>query len=362
MQRPSILQHLKRAAQNVRGHNDRRTSRLGCTQLDFVVGDAPHEDWEQTKRGARLSFVPLPVIRKTDKVFTMGSCFAREVRHALHDREFELFPRYDQIEFDPVTQKFGKLSRRGHVNHYNTFTIRQEFEHAFGGVHYDLEDFTDHALLAGTAVSDGKAWQDPYRRNVYAATKEALADLSQKIDACIRDGIDRSDVYVLTLGLTEVWRNDRNGLYANQIPDNETGGGKRPGFTFERSTYEQNFDNMRTVCTFLAKNFPHKKIILTVSPVPLKRTFSGNDIIVANMESKSILRAVAGALSAQFSNVIYWPSYEIALMRDLYEEDGRHVTPEGVRAIIEQFLAVHLEGYVWPADAACRTYNDANAK
>jgi hypothetical protein len=49
-------------------------------------------------------------------------------------------------------------------------------------------------------------------------------------------------------------------------------------------------------------------------------------------------------------------------MRDLYEEDARHVTPEGVRAIIEQFLAVHLEGYVWPADAACRTYNDANAK
>jgi hypothetical protein len=158
----------------------------------------------------------------------------------------------------------------------------------------------------------------------------------------MRDAITQSDVYVLTLGLTEVWRNNRNGLYANQIPDHGTGG-RIPGFTFERSSYEQNLGNMRTVCALLAEHFPEKKIILTVSPVPLRRTFSGNDIVVANMESKSILRAVAAAISTEFSNVIYWPSFEIALMHDLYEEDGRHVRPEGVRAIIDQFLAVHLE-------------------
>ena len=92
----------------------------------------------------------------------------------------------------------------------------------------------------------------------------------------------------------------------------------------------------------IAEHFPQKKIIVTISPVALKRTFSGRDIIIANMESKSIFRAVATSISREFSNVIYWPSYEIVLARDVYEEDGRHVTPDGVNAIVDQFLAVHL--------------------
>ena len=327
----------------VNGKHAVRFGWLRRDQRQFVVGDMPTENWEGTNRGTRLSFVPLPIIRKTDKVFTMGSCFAREVRYTLHDIGFELFPKYHKIEFDQLTQKFRKLSVRGHVNHYNTFTIRQEFELAFGGKHYALEDFVDRSSPEqNMTVPHGRVWQDPYRRNVYALTGDAIMDLSRKIDLCMRDGIFQSDVYVLTLGLTEVWRNDRNGLYANQVPDNEIEG-KYPGFTFERSSYEQNFDNMRVVCALLAEHFPEKKIIMTVSPVPLKRTFSGNDVVIANMESKSILRAVAAALSTRFSNVIYWPSYEMALMRDLYEEDGRHVTPKGVRAIMEQFLAVHLE-------------------
>jgi hypothetical protein len=39
--------------------------------------------------------------------------------------------------------------------------------------------------------------------------------------------------------------------------------------------------------------------------------------------------------------VIYWPSYEIALAQDVYEEDGHHVTREGVEQIVNQFVAVH---------------------
>ena len=98
---------------------------------------------------------------------------------------------------------------------------------------------------------------------------------------------------------------------------------------------------MQKVCSLLKNHFPDKPVILTVSPVPLTRTFTSNDIVVANTESKSILRAVAARLAKENANVTYWPSYEIALARDLFEDDGRHVRREGIDLIVDQFIKVH---------------------
>jgi hypothetical protein len=78
-----------------------------------------------------------------------------------------------------------------------------------------------------------------------------------------------------------------------------------------------------------------------VSPVPLGRTFTDDDIVIANGYSKAQLRAVAGQIDAEFDNVIYWPSYEIALRADLFRPDGRHITEDGVRFIMDRFLATH---------------------
>jgi hypothetical protein len=63
--------------------------------------------------------------------------------------------------------------------------------------------------------------------------------------------------------------------------------------------------------------------------------------VVANNYSKSVLRAVAGAIEGEFPHVTYWPSYELAMSTDIYQEDGRHVLPEGVDYIIGSFLAAH---------------------
>src|SRR5205814_997770 len=56
-----------------------------------------------------------------------------------------------------------------------------------------------------------------------------------------------------------------------------------------------------------------KKVLLTVSPVPLQTTFTGQDAVVANNYSKSVLRVCAQNLFMKYSNVDYFPSYEIAL-------------------------------------------------
>ncbi|MEX0803117.1 MAG: GSCFA domain-containing protein [Haliea sp.] len=311
--------------------------------LEFALVDLCNSSWKKTCRGSRLSFVRKPVLCRDYKVMTIGSCFALEIRAALRRHGFDVYPKYGDIVFDPKLQTLAKLPKRDDINHYNTFTIRAEFERALFDRHLKPDDFVKYSALWRQMLGDskGEIWQDPYRKHVYAANEAAILDLSRKIDACMRDAILTSDIYIITLGLTEVWRNDRNGMVVNQTPDRELDG-RASGFTFERSNYEQNYENMRSVCSLLAERFPEKKIVLTVSPVALSRTYSGNDIVVANMESKCTLRAVAAAITKEFDNVLYWPSFEIAMARDIYQEDGRHVTHDGVKSIMDQFLAVHL--------------------
>jgi hypothetical protein len=54
----------------------------------------------------------------------------------------------------------------------------------------------------------------------------------------------------------------------------------------------------------------------TVSPVPLYLTFSGEDIIVANTYSKSVLRAACDAVENSREHVDYFPSY-VTLLDDI---------------------------------------------
>jgi len=66
-------------------------------------------------------------------------------------------------------------------------------------------------------------------------------------------------------------------------------------------------------------------------------------VIVANCESKSVLRAAAGQIMREYPTVRYWPSFEIASAHDIREANGSHVTPEGVKMIMDAFLAAHCE-------------------
>jgi hypothetical protein len=337
-----IIKKLKKKlfGTNHRGRSD--TSLLSATgrteNLELMVQRVPNNDWANTRRGTSITFVKDPLLSSRDRVFTMGSCFAVEIRKALNERGFDTYPKYGDIEFDKSRQLLAKLPERDNINHYNTFVIRQEFELALEGDHYKLEDFVDLGPPQ-TVITKGKAlrFQDPYRKMIFAESEETIVDLSNKVTDCIRLAIRSADVYVITLGLTEVWKNNANGLYLNQAPNRG-----HESFSFVESNYEQNYGNIARVCSLIQKHFPRKRIILTVSPVPLTRTFTNRDVVVANTESKCTLRAVAAQISKEFDNVRYWPSYEIALARDLYLEDGRHIRPDGIDLIVTQFQKVHV--------------------
>jgi hypothetical protein len=286
--------------------------------------------WKFFKEEIRLRIDPPFLIRPQTKIFCMGSCFALEIKKVLRDRGYAVRPEEPGKGVELV--------------HFNTFTMLQEFEKAFGLWKQDPDDFwyVDRAKSGKTY----RYFQDPYRRQVYAESLEGIRSMTAEFDRAVRQGIDESDLYILTLGLVEVWKKKNNGRYAYAQPGDSHGGGHGE-VDFVQSNFEENFSNLKKMVQLIQSKFPERHVVVTVSPVPLSHTFGGNDVFTANAESKAVLRAVAGQLSRDFRNVHYFPSFEICSMAEkyglakVYEADGRHVRKKTVETIMEIFLEAY---------------------
>ncbi len=303
------------------------------------------------------SFATYPVQRKkifgaAPKLFTIGSCFAIEIRKAFQARGLTVYPDYTSIQFDPATQILDKLPRQRALMHYDTFSMLQEFECAF-----DL--WTDRAasfievrnVEANSLLGSDLIFKDPTRRMIYGKTREALADVSTKVDQTFRAGLDAADVLVLTLGLTEVWRHTVTGRYFGAQPEFGFGGGIGKA-TFHQSSYPENYANLRMMVELLRTNYPAKPIVISVSPIHLESTFSDLDVGTATTESKAILRAVAGQVCRDFAsrNVHYFPAYEMAQFshEPVWAPDGRHVRPEFAASVVAAFFEAFGDEAVAP--------------
>jgi hypothetical protein len=283
------------------------------------------------------------ILTPESRIFTMGSCFAAELRKALTRKGLRVYPDYVSVEFDREQQVFNHIPERDSVEHYDTFSIRQEFESAFGiwprrdDCFWEVTGKPVNKILRSEVV-----YQEPCRKLIYARSRELLSDLSGKIDAVMKAGVEQADILVITLGLTEVWQHKLTGRYLCRPPHSGFGG--RPDLaTFRQSTFVENYENMKVTLDMILQHYPNKKIVMTVSPVPLEATYSAVDVATANVESKSILRAVAGQICREYSaNVSYFPSYEMAtvLPGPVFMEDKRHVLPEFADKVINGFMQV----------------------
>lgn len=308
--------------------------------------------WDEFVARRDIGVAPNPVVRPTDRVFTMGSCFANEIRLALSDRGFEVLPRLTgafKRFVSPASHEipsWGVYDERVHFQFYTTFSMLQEFEKAFGLWHHAHDDLW--ATVRRT--SDGAAtpiYQEPYKRRLFAHDHGAILAIRRTMEDQIREGIMEADVLVLTLGLTEVFvrPNGRAVCEPPKLRSREI----LQDCRFFCSTFDQNLENVRRICRLYFEAFPARTIVLTVSPVALARTFTDQDVVVANAESKAILRAVAAQVCREFAGVHYFPSYEFCMSDpDAFEADGRHVRPAKVAQIMSRFL----ENFVRPLEGA----------
>ncbi|MBB74362.1 MAG: hypothetical protein CMJ75_07600 [Planctomycetaceae bacterium] len=278
------------------------------------------------------------------KIFTIGSCFAQELRLVMIKKGYSVYPDYSSVSFDKNTQIFDKIPDvRDFIAHYDTFSILQEFEASFGiwkGRESGFWKVADR--YANELLQQNLVFQDPYRKMCYATSKNLLAKMSDNITQRIREGIEQADLYIITLGLTEVWKHRSTSKYLCRPPDTGYGGGAGCA-DLHLSTFAENYVNLTQVIELIRTHYPHKKIVISVSPVSLDRTWRRDvDVYTANLESKSILRSVAGQVCREYSGVFYFPSYEMAtvLGLDMFEEDGRHVKPEFAELIVTNFLSI----------------------
>jgi hypothetical protein len=319
--------------------------------------------WHRHMASRVVTMTPRPVLESHHRIVTLGSCFAAEIRRALQDRGFSVLPRIDPAVLDLFSEQcreipsWGVWDERAHLEWYNTFTIRQEFEKAFGLWHQADDDFWSvRQRLDG---QERVVYQDPYRRRVIADTPEAVRTITRELDRGMRAAIHEAELVVITLGLIEVWRKFDNGRFAGCEPGYCHGGGQDETY-FHLSTFEDNLANLRALLDLFFGAYPERHVVLTVSPVALGRTFRDVDVYVANMESKSLLRAVAGQIAREYPNVVYFPSYEMATLDPhTFEEDGRHVRPEKVDEIVSAFVANHVVGAA-PAAPARRVRRTAD--
>lgn len=305
--------------------------------LELVIGGETDPWWSAETKGRRITARRNPVIHEGASVFTIGSCFAAAIRKALRQRGFDVTPRFDGLPIDNDRQVVGYFGR---INHYDTFSIRNTFMRALAD---EPEQYEPLPVKQGWSYKF-RDWQptfqDPRRQHMYGIDEDAMRSGMAIADEALRGAVTTAEVYVITLGITETWWDDETGdhVWSATVPNASPDPSR---FSFRQTHFPENHDNLRTVCKALGERFPDRRVIVTVSPQPLKRTFTDDDVVVANCYGKSLLRAVAGAVAAEFDHVTYWPSYEMALATDMFQEDARHITPEGVATIVETFLAAH---------------------
>ncbi len=291
--------------------------------------------WKRFMADRSISAVPRPELSRSDRFFLMGSCFAEEIRLALVQElgEAAVVPDYRQVKFDRAHAQVDELPGRNHLNTYNAWSVLQEVERLLG-LWTPAPD--DYWTVKGRI-------QCPYRRLVFADTVETFHQVSAGLDAALRDGFAKASHFIFTFGMTEIFVNRASGKVANQKPDYYAGGGRNET-EFRQASFAENLSVMERIVDLITAEKPEALIFVTVSPVPLQRTFSGQDIFVANSLSKSTLRAALGQLAVNRRNVRYFPSYEMVMAAgvEAWEADGRHVRRPLVESITAGFVAANF--------------------
>lgn len=280
--------------------------------------------------------VKAKIITPEQKVATMGSCFAQHLAKHISKSGLNYYisePAPENLDPQIALQRnYGVFSAR----FGNVYTVKQAlqlFDRAFG-----------------TFVPEDSVWKrggifvDAFRPTIEPdgfRDIEALENDRVNHFNCIRDMFVKSDWLVFTLGLTEGWRSRIDGAVYPIAPGVAGGVFDSLKYDFVNFTINEVIEDLTVLITKIRALDCNKKILLTVSPVPLIATYEARHVLVSTTYSKSVLRVAADEIERKFQDVIYFPSYEIitspATGGRYYLDDLRQVTELGVNHVMRVF-------------------------
>ncbi|HEX3464165.1 MAG TPA: GSCFA domain-containing protein [Candidatus Elarobacter sp.] len=300
----------------------------------------PHAVWDaqldapgfaQSVRGrlaagyATPSFVPKFRLAETDAFFCIGSCFARVIERQLRYRNLNVTSmRYHGEIAEP------QLGPNG-ANKFTTASMLNELRWSLAG-----EPFPEESL-----VYDGGGYRD---LQLVDATLPVPLERARERRVELLEYFGRlkdAGAVIVTLGLVELWYDHHAELWLNVTPPLEVAH-RFPGrFTVHRTDYTENRARLNGVLDMLfAHGRPDLRVVVSVSPVPMHRTFAGTDVLIENVYGKSTLRAVAGDVARERDNVEYWPGYEFGIVTErsrAYAPDQAHITEDAADALVRAF-------------------------
>jgi hypothetical protein len=264
-----------------------------CNFHPFKADLAPHD---AVLKQVLAGWLPgQPLIDQDTRIVAFGSCFAANITEYLANRKFNVLTAKDGEHSGAYLVRFSE----GMVN---SFAIRQQLEWA-------LEKRAPETIL----WHDDDAQAYSYKEDVRVETSEVFR---------------RGDVFIITLGLAEVWYDEpTGGVFWRAVPEDAYDPARH---RFRVSSVEENKENIKATYRLIKKHRPEAKVILTLSPIPLKATFRPVSCITANWASKSIMRAAIDEAYREIGDpqgLYYWPSYEIVMdiFPDRWTNERRHV-------------------------------------
>lgn len=251
-----------------------------------------------------------PIIDTDTRVLAVGSCFARNFTLWLAEHGFN----------QSFTDSPYNALLRFNADFESPAAIAQQFRWAF--------DEVDQSTLL---------WIDK-NRHLIAATDDGKR--------LVRETLERAEVLILTLGLSEVWYDKLSGEPLWRALTEQTYDPERHVFRIE--PVAKTIEWLECIERLRQKHLPHLKVIYTLSPIPLKTTFRPISAITANAVSKAVLRAALDEFLRNHQDKVneslyYFPSYEIVLnyFIDPFRADNRHLAPIVPGSIIA-FFAKHF--------------------
>ena len=284
---------------------------------------------------ARPQFTPSFRIDRAEPIFTIGSCFARNIEKQLLIEGYNVA----MARFSPPPEPDSKADPDALLHRYLVHAIGNELRWALD---------PDAAFPEASYVElEPGGWFDLNLHQMAAPSPIELVRARRKAITDYMRLAAEARLVVITLGLAEAWFDLETGLYVNAVPPKHARHLYPTRFQFHLLDYQEVLEELERLLALLtARGHPDLKILITVSPVAMNTTFTGGEVLVANTYMKSVQRAAVEAFVRRHDNVDYFPSYESVTLSDrsrAWREDGAHVSDELVRLNVLRMLEAYGE-------------------
>ncbi len=285
-------------------------------------------------------YAPKFTIDETTRIATAGSCFAQHIGKALRRANCAVVDTEPPLRRmpDPVAQRFayGIYSAR----YGNIYTPRQLAEML-------QEAQAPKAKPELVWERDGRYF-DALRPGVEPA---GLASVQEVLDhrkyhlMRVAQLLEKTDIFIFTLGLTEAWIDQPTGRTLPVCPGVIAGAFEPDQHRFHEFSFAEITKDLGWIGSLLRQFQPEMKLLLTVSPVPLTATATPEHVLTATTQAKATLRAAVGGFVQDNPHADYFPAYEIVTAPvaggPWFAENGRDVALAGVDHVMRHFFRAH---------------------